>query len=117
MKGLLCDIYEGKKIGNCSNHGLSSRVKWVVLTGEGIPEIFEPDEEHPEVQLIITEPKGMRTGHLFVDKNGEIKRMKAVPAELVKSGKWFMFGGDFVYCSDSRFPSESPIHLFDRVEA
>ena len=75
MKGLLCDIYEGKKIGNCSNYGISSKCKWVVLTGEGIPEIFEPNDEHPEVKLIIRDDLKLRSGHAFVNKNNEIKRI------------------------------------------
>jgi hypothetical protein len=37
MKGLICSIYEDKSIGNCSNHGISSRVKEVVLIGPGVP--------------------------------------------------------------------------------
>jgi hypothetical protein len=116
MKGLLCDIYEGKKIGNCSNYGISSKCKWVVLTGEGIPEIFEPNDEHPEVKLIIRDDLKLRSGHAFVNKNNEIKRILAVPLDVLESGKSYMFGGSFVYCSDSRFPFNAPIHLFDRVE-
>ena len=27
-----------------------------------------------------------------------------------------MFGGNFIYCSDSRFPSKQPIHIHDRYE-
>ena len=28
-----------------------------------------------------------------------------------------MFGGNFIYSSDSRFPSDSPIKVFDRFES
>lgn len=28
----------------------------------------------------------------------------------------FMFGGNFIYCSDGRFPTSQPIKIFDRQE-
>lgn len=110
MKGLICDIYK-PSTGDFSNFGVSSRFKSVVLTGQGIPEIFEPNENYPEVRLEL----GGRKGHKFVHRDtGALVRMKAVPVEV--GDRWSMFGGCFVYTSDSRFPACSPIHLFDRVE-
>jgi hypothetical protein len=44
-------------------------------------------------------------------------RLRVVPKSLLDSGKWTMFGGNFVYTSDSRFPSNSPIAVHDRVES
>lgn len=111
MKGLLCQIYEGKGTGNCSMDGVSNRFKQVILTGAGVPEIFEPSEDAPEVQLIVNG----NNGHYFVDRrDNEIKRMKAEPVEV--GSRWAMFGGSFIYSSDSRFPANSPIHLFDRMD-
>lgn len=40
----------------------------------------------------------------------------AIPAYLYNSGKNVMFGGNFVHTSDSRFPSNAPISVHDRVE-
>ena len=40
----------------------------------------------------------------------------AVPKSLLDSDKHYMFGGNFAYTSDSRFPSKAPIKIFDRVE-
>ena len=40
----------------------------------------------------------------------------AMPGSIFKSGKRPMFGGNFVYTSDDRFPSDSPIKVFDRLE-
>ena len=40
----------------------------------------------------------------------------AKPAGLLKSNTHSMFGGNFIYTSDSRFPSRAPIQVHDRVE-
>ena len=36
--------------------------------------------------------------------------------DLLKSNTHSMFGGNFIYTSDSRFPSRAPIQVHDRVE-
>ncbi len=41
---------------------------------------------------------------------------RAVPYSLWHSRRWVMFGGHFCFTSDSRFPSDQPIKVFDRVE-
>lgn len=106
MKGLHCSIFESKRHGNCSNSGVSSRCKSVTLcpdpaafTDYGIPKQFEADEDSPAVVL--------RTICI-----GEREHVFAVPVGVTGS----MFGGSFIYCSDSRFPMEYPIPLHDRVE-
>jgi hypothetical protein len=109
-KGLLCSVYSSAT--NCSNGGISSRYKKVILTGSGIPEIFTPNINCPEVVLQIDEGQ---TGHeLVCRQDGEKGRMKALPVDHENKG--YMFGGSFVYSSDSRFPACSPIPLFDRFE-
>ena len=40
----------------------------------------------------------------------------AVPASIAKSGRHSMAGGNWIYTSDSRFPSDAPISVHDRVE-
>jgi hypothetical protein len=42
--------------------------------------------------------------------------LRAVPYRLWAAGRWVMFGGHFCFTSDSRFPSDQPIKIFDRVE-
>ena len=107
MKGLIAEIFENKAHGNCSNHGLSSKVSQVVITSEDfdIDELFEATEDMPEVVIIKRE-------------RNPFKDIIAVPREVLESGKHYMFGGSFIYTSDSRFGeiSSSPIKLFDRVE-
>lgn len=103
MKGLICEVFVAKNFGDCSNHGLSSRVSSVVLTGPGIPAIFEATPDRPEVKL---------------DKRGrenDLAWWRVVPADLPE-GVWSMFGGAFVWTSDARFPAPLPLKLHDRIE-
>ena len=110
MKGLICSVFESKAHGNCSANGISSRCKQVTLCpdydakyGMGIPSIFEVSAVAPAVvvrSIRISEDRE----HFF-----------AVPVELTDTGA-AMFGGSFIYTSDSRFPMEYPLPLHDRVE-
>ena len=112
MKGLHCSIFESKKHGNCSANGISSRVNAVTLCPDpvltafqdwGIPKLFEADDSAPAVVL--------RHRRLTADR----EHVYAVPVELADRG-CAMFGGTFIYTSDSRFPLRHPIPLHDRVE-
>lgn len=108
MKGLLCEIYKSS-LGDCSNGGVSAFAAKVVLTGHGLPELFEPSEDAPEVRLAT-----------------HANRLIALPVSLMRDPDilqptaWdapgTMDGGCFVYTSDSRFPADTPIRLFDRTE-
>ena len=104
MKGLLCFIYENKSFGNCSNGGISSKVKSVILTGKRIAQIFEPDDDKPEVRL----EHRLVCGRPY---------LTAYPVEPIKKGNiGYMCGGCFIYTSDGRFPASYPIPLHDRQE-
>ncbi len=113
IKGLICDIYESKEIGNCSNSGISARCKTVTLLGvkrlngdfEPAVAIFTPDDKAPPV--IIEERKPC--GSLYYS---------AYPCNYrgEKLEGWFMMGGCFIKTSDSRFPFVYPVPLHDRTE-
>lgn len=47
---------------------------------------------------------------------GGKKYLYAVPKSVLDAKEWSMFGGNFIYTSDSRFPSQYPIPVHDRVE-
>ena len=99
MKGMIASIYSASY--NCSNKGISYYHTKVTIVGEGIPELFEPSKDAPAVKL-----------H---DKHGY---KCFVPDKEVDSGNaGWMFGGCFVYTSDSGFPEQYPIPLHDRQEA
>lgn len=100
MKGLSANIY--KSTTTSSNGGISSFCDSVVLIGEGLPEIFSAKDNSPLVTVIYRERH-----------NDYI----AVPTSFINEGvTGYMFGGSFVYSSDSRFKFGAPIKLFDRLE-
>ncbi len=105
MKGLICEIY--KYYGSdSSNNGISAKAESVTLVGEGIPEIFEPNDYRPAVKLVKRIIRGKEYVH-------------AEPVEWESEGDDIrgMFGGTFIYTSDSRFPATHPIPLHDRRES
>lgn len=82
--GMIADIFQpaGR---NCSNNGISARHTKVCVVNVDGP--FKPSVDAPAVKLMVT-----RHGNAVL-----------VPVELLDSGAWTMFGGTFVYTSDSRF--------------
>jgi len=104
MKGLLVSILETKGQGDCSNNGISSKCKHVILVGKGIPEIFESNEDIPAVRIV---ERDLHHGTYLT----------AYPVEPCPPNcTGYMFGGTFIYCSDSRFPAKYPVPLHDRTE-
>lgn len=101
MRGLICEIYAPAR-GGCSNGGISSIYQAVTLIG--IPTaIFVPVTDRPAVRLVKRAIAGKIYLHVEpVDQ----------PSGLIGP----MFGGTFIYSSDSRFPSQYPIALHDRWE-
>jgi hypothetical protein len=102
--GLYANIYD-RPLGNCSNGGISAGHKRVCLVNVEGP--FEPTPDAPAARLIKT-----RLGNLVCEPLG-------------LEGKT-MFGGAFVYSSDSRFGEAVqklsgyghpfPVGLHDRIE-
>lgn len=103
-KGLIVDVYRSA-FGDCSNGGLSSRHDRLLLVGPTVPQIFEESDEWPSIELGIAG-----------------NRVHVRPVELPSGMAGPMFGGAFVYSSDSRFkdatgvPDGRPLHLHDRFE-
>lgn len=107
--GLVCGVLRNAAHAgaDASNGGISARVTRVILVGKGLPQLFEESPDCPAVAL-IEDKDGYRT---------------AVPCALKDAGAWTMlkalsvFGGAFIWTSDSRFPNDYPIPLHDRVES
>lgn len=102
MKGFAVQVFASKSIGDCSNNGVTSKYNELYLVNDNIcciPRIVDV----PEEQALVLKYRGK-------------DYLCAVPLEINKSGKHSMFGGNFVYASDSRFPSNYPIPVHDRVE-
>lgn len=56
------------------------------------------------------------TGVDELDPRKRVARVRAVPIINGKAILGGMFGGHFIMSSDSRFPAETPIPVFDRFE-
>ncbi|MDD5603923.1 MAG: hypothetical protein PHG48_07630 [Eubacteriales bacterium] len=94
-------------IGDATNGGVSSRVDRLLLAGEGIEGPFEVDDDEHHLELR--------------KKNvGGEEYMYAVPVDGRDTAGMVgpMFGGNFVYSSDSRFRRvcKYPIPVHDRWE-
>jgi hypothetical protein len=101
MKGLICSILEDKRLGNCSNNGISNRYKEVLLVGAAINGIFEESNERPTVKLIYSE------------SSDYVHAESIIPVSMDKIRT---AGGCFIYSCDGRFPATYPIPLHDRED-
>lgn len=102
--GLICDIYKPHD-GDCSAGGISSTHRTVLLIDPSVSGPFAPHPDRPTVRLTR---RNLRL------RNGRGEYLHAVPDAV--ADKWSMMGGCFIWSSDSRFPSDYPIPLHDRVE-
>jgi hypothetical protein len=103
MTGLLVFVYRCASGTDSSNRGVTSQAKQCVLTGPGLHRGgFDTTPKLPTLTLVRRNIDGREFLHAEpVDK----------PAGMI--GSW---GGNFVYSSDSRFPSPHPIPVHDRFE-
>ena len=102
MQGLPVDTYRNKY--DCTNGGVSSKYDEFILVGKGIPEIFETNDKTLALKLVERTIGGARYLH-------------AEPIESPRPGcVGWMFGGNFIWTSDSRFPNRYPISIHDRQE-
>ena len=90
-------------LGDSTNGGMSSRHKEVlIIVDRGLP--LEFDENNPPENLVVLETGFMGRKYLRPFKS----------ADPNKTG--YMFGGNFAYSSDSRFPFDYPLGIYDRQD-
>lgn len=99
VTGFSCSVLIDKRIGDCTNNGISSKYNDLFLVGENIPKIFEVEDIRKCIVL---------------DYYKNYVRCKPV----IYKNKWYMAGGNFIYSSDSRFSNinQYPISIHDRIE-
>lgn len=103
-RALRVSVFESKRLGNCSNNGISDRYDSVLLLCDNGPE--EVDMENPPEELCVLvrrELFGREADYVRPYKNPD--------------GIGWMFGGSLVYASDARFASDHPLCLHDRQES
>ena len=99
MKKITTFVFRNS-LGDATNWGLTSREDVITLHyGE-----INPDEVGDD-DLVLIERVLWGEQHNY-----------CMPGDIFKSGRCPMFGGNFVYTSDDRFPSDAPIKVFDRLE-
>jgi len=105
-KGMICSILEDKRLGNCSNGGISSKHKKVLLWSECKElQIFEESKDCPAVEIKTKNAYGEE--YVYVQPVGN------------PTGRGWMMGGSFIHSCDSRFREvfgNKPIPLHDRQE-
>lgn len=103
-KGLHVNVLRST-LGDCTAGGVTSKYDTFLLVGEGIPELFEAREGEVVLRLVKRNIGGKE--YLHVE-----------PTEEITRGRWVMFGGNFIFSSDSRFRnvSQYPLAVHDRIE-
>jgi hypothetical protein len=109
ISALRCSILEPKDIGNCSNNGISSQYKDIILIGveDGNTEVDELNLPDNACQLVKRV--------LFSERHDYI-----VPCKPIEDGNvGYMASGCYVTTSDTRFQEYTGseiLPLFDRQE-
>jgi hypothetical protein len=98
--GIRANVYS-RNGADTTNGGVTSRVDSVVIVNAEGP--FEPSEDSPAVRIAEKTVFGKTVTY-------------AVPVETPDGKRGPMFGGNFIYSSDKRFPSDDPIKVHDRFE-
>lgn len=108
LKGITALIYRDALGIDFSNRGISATITEVTVVGPGIDPIFEPTNERPAVRIVRRE-----------NASGGIYHAEPLPTEDTPS-PWYMFGGTFIFSSDSRFRESidfyGAVPLHDRRE-
>lgn len=100
-KGITAEIFRSDY--ECDLNKFNNKKHVTVICKDGV---FEPSEDYPEVVIIKRNINYNKYPHVE-------EYWHAEPADK-KPGEYFAFGGSFIHCSDSRFPSKYPIPLHDR---
>lgn len=101
-KGLGVNVLRGQH--DSTNNGVTARFNRFILVDSDVAGVFEPDKKTPALKLVRRTIYGKPYLH-------------AEPLDPVPAGHvGYMFGGNFIYTSDSRFPNRYPIPVHDRMD-
>jgi hypothetical protein len=102
--GITVSVLRDARLGDCTNSGLSSRHdELLLILPDGGP--FTPSPTCPAVVLHRRKIFHLKEAYLT-----------AYPADYNPDTDVYMFGGNFITSSDSRFPGLYPIPIHDRKE-
>lgn len=103
MKALTIYVFENKKLGNCSNEGITSRFDELLLICENGD--IDIDVDNPPENLVK-----------IVTKNLLGKEYKHIEPYVKPKGMGWMYGGALANTTDDRFNSQYPLKVYDRQE-
>lgn len=112
ISGLPVSVYRNAEYGDSTNGGVSSLYSRFILVDPDNPlGPFEADNEKPGSMAltIVPGPFGSLRAVMANDETGE-------PLDGPEGEIGPMFGGNFIYTSDSRGPN-LPVKIFDRYES
>lgn len=107
-KGLSVQVYKSP-LGDSTAGGISANKDSLILTSI---------EDTNGIEISINAPfEGDETNTVKIVPGHLPGYWRAIPVNSKKSGMIGpMFGGNFIYCSDSRFPLKAPVPIHDRYE-
>lgn len=113
IKKVSVGIYGDRSLGDCTNGGLTSKIHsaWMFIdcSRDEAIRYCKKNNMDPDFQLLL-----VRRKLAWLDNADYVEPLTK------PEGKWNMFGGNFVYTSDSRFReytgSSLPLPVHDRFE-
>ena len=107
LTGLTVGVFREVDFPDCTANGITSKVSRIVLVDDAICGPFKVQKD--EIYLVLV--RRMIMGKEFIHAEPRVNGHK------VNKCDYGMFGGNFIYTSDSRFPSDYPIGVHDRFES
>ena len=101
-------------LGDCTAFGISSKAKNLILVSAELPRKCT-DIIHSKISKMPELFSGDETNSVKIIENVP-GHFCAVPLIYPKGMIGPMFGGNFIYTSDGRFPFSYPIPIHDRFE-
>jgi len=106
LTGLTVGVFREVDFPDCTANGITSKVSRIILVDNSISGPFKVEKD--EVYLVLI--RRTLAGRVY---------LHAEPRKAgfeMRGDRYGMFGGNFIYTSDSRFPSDYPIPVHDRFE-
>jgi hypothetical protein len=106
LTGLTVGVFREVDFPDCTANGITSKVSRILLVDDSIEGPFKVGKD--EVYLVLVRRNICGREYIHAEPRKESFEMRG--------DRYGMFGGNFIYTSDSRFPNSYPIPVHDRFE-